>query len=77
MLNSKQMNTEVIDLKELSRRINVEQAAFRDHLKLNKITKGVIYSNGYPKMIYEIAKAKKGVFAPEMIIVMNLEFDLN
>lgn len=49
------MENETISLREFSRRTGVSDKTIRDGIKTGKISKGVIYENDKPKIIYDIA----------------------
>lgn len=47
--------SELISLREFARRVNIGEKTIRDRIANGKITNGVIYESGKPKIDYELA----------------------
>jgi len=50
------MASDTISFREFARRLEVGEKTIRDGIRTGKISKGVTYESGKPKIIYEIAK---------------------
>lgn len=53
---------DTISLREFARRLGIGEKSIRDGVRLGKLKKGVIYKNGRPRIIFDVAKKEAESF---------------